>query len=113
MGLSEWTQGLPEGMFTVLIGGADALSAGQRRRLLLARALIASSPIILLDEPTENLDAEYSDTRLQALLTGGGGLFDRSRTVVVTTHHLPVAADCERLEAGVADVAAMVERTSA
>jgi ATP-binding cassette subfamily C protein CydC len=105
--------GVARGHVYGLIGGADALSAGQRRRLLLARALIGSSPIILLDEPTENLDANYSDTLLQALLTGGGGLFDRSRTVVVTTHHLPVAADCERLEAGVAGVAAMVERTSA
>lgn len=113
VGLAEWTQALPEGLSTVLTGGADALSAGQRRRLLLARALITATPIILLDEPTENLNAEDSDMFLRALLTGDGGLFDRSRTIVVATHHLPAGVDCDRLEVGTADSVTVVERTCA
>lgn len=101
VGLAEWSQALPDGLSTILVGGAEALSAGQRRRLLLARAVIASGPIVLLDEPTENLDAGDSDSFLRALLAADGVLFDASRTVVVATHHLPDDLGCERLEIAV------------
>jgi ATP-binding cassette subfamily C protein CydC len=56
---------------TVLTGGAAAVSAGQRRRLLLARALLSHSAIVLLDEPTEHLDADSADAILRAVLTPG------------------------------------------
>ena len=98
VGLAEWTQALPDGLKTILVGGAEALSAGQRRRLLLARALLASSPIIFLDEPTENLNAADSDAFLRALLADDGELFDPLRTVVVATHHLPPDLRCVRFE---------------
>ena len=110
VGLAQWTQSLPDGLATMLVGGVDALSAGQRRRLLLARALIATTPIVLLDEPTENLNAEDSDGFLRMLLAGVGGLFDQSRTIVVATHHLPDGMDCQRLEVGAPP---MAERTCA
>ncbi|RDH79686.1 thiol reductant ABC exporter subunit CydC [Mycolicibacterium moriokaense] len=98
VGLDAWARALPDGLATVLVGGAEALSAGQRRRLLLARALLASSPVVLLDEPTENLNAEDSDAVLRALLSGGGELFDAARTVVVATHHLPADVVCDRVD---------------
>ena len=41
VGLHRWRSGLPDGLATVLTGGAQAVSAGQRRRLLLARALLS------------------------------------------------------------------------
>lgn len=91
--LGEWLQGLPEGLSTVLVGGAAAVSAGQRRRLLIARALISTFPIVLLDEPTENLDADDAEQVLEDLLTPGV-LFAADRTVVVATHHLPPHLDC-------------------
>ena len=87
VGLSPWLTGLPDGLGTVLTGGASALSAGQRRRLLLARVLLSSAPIVLLDEPTEHLDAEDSDVLLRELLACTGGLLPPERTVVVATHH--------------------------
>ncbi len=90
VGLREWLDGLPDGLTTVLVGGAEAVSAGQRRRLLLARALLSTLPILLLDEPTEHLDAAAADEILAGLLTPGG-LFAPERTVVVATHHLPDA----------------------
>ncbi|MCV7430365.1 ATP-binding cassette domain-containing protein [Mycolicibacterium bacteremicum] len=93
VGLEDWLGGLPDGLGTVLTGGAAAVSAGQRRRLLLARALITDFPIVLLDEPTEHLDAADSDRILTALLTPGG-LFAADRTVVVATHHLPAGLTC-------------------
>ena len=88
VGMREWLDGLPDGLSTVLTGGAAAVSAGQRRRLLLARALISPLPMLLLDEPTEHLDAAAADAILAGLLTPGG-LFSPERTVVVATHHLP------------------------
>ncbi len=88
VGLRGWREGLPDGLDTVMVGGAAAVSAGQRRRLLLARVLLSRSPIVLLDEPTEHLDAATSDALLHDLLDPGG-LFGPHRTVVVATHHLP------------------------
>jgi ATP-binding cassette, subfamily C, bacterial CydC len=93
VGLGTWLDTLPDGLSTVLVGGAAAVSAGQRRRLLLARALISTFPIVLLDEPTEHLDAADGQQMLAELLTPGG-LFPAERTVVVATHHLPAEIGC-------------------
>lgn len=93
VGLADWLAGLPGGLSTVLVGGAAAVSAGQRRRLLLARVLVSDFPIVLLDEPTENLDAADGQQFLRDLLTPGA-LLPADRTVVVATHHLPTGTDC-------------------
>ncbi|WP_082134055.1 thiol reductant ABC exporter subunit CydC [Mycolicibacter heraklionensis] len=91
VGLEGWLAGLPDGLATVLAGGAEALSAGQRRRVLLARALLSPARIVLLDEPTEHLDAADADDLLRDVLAAPG-LFGADRTVVVATHHLPDGA---------------------
>ncbi|OBK43753.1 thiol reductant ABC exporter subunit CydC [Mycobacterium sp. 1081908.1] len=96
VGLGGWLAGLPEGLSTVLTGGAQALSAGQRRRLLLARAVISPARIVLLDEPTEHLDATDAERVLRDLL-GPNGLMSADRTVVVATHHLPDGIGCRQL----------------
>lgn len=93
VGLRGWLDTLPDGLSTMMTGGAASVSAGQRRRLLLARAIICELPIILLDEPTEHLDAADSDRILRELLTPDG-LFASDRTVVVATHHLPQGLSC-------------------
>jgi ATP-binding cassette, subfamily C, bacterial CydC len=100
VGLSTWLAGLPDGLDTVLDGGAQALSAGQRRRLLLARALISPTRIVLLDEPTEHLDAADAEPILRSLLSAHGGLISAERTVVVATHHLPNDIQCPELQIG-------------
>lgn len=97
VGLRDWLAGLPDGLDTILTGGAAAVSAGQRRRLLLARALISEFPIVLLDEPTEHLDEADSDRILRGLLTPGA-LFAPARTVVVATHHLPADIACPAVQ---------------
>jgi ATP-binding cassette subfamily C protein CydC len=98
VGLHTWLAALPDGLGTVLTGGAQAVSAGQRRRLLLARALISSAPTVLLDEPTEHLDAADAEPILRALLDPCCGLFAPDRTVVVATHNLPDDTGCPTLE---------------
>ena len=97
VGLGSWLDALRDGLSTILVGGAAAVSAGQRRRLLLARALISTMPTVLLDEPTEHLDAADSNRLLTQLLTPGA-LFPTDRTVVVATHHLPDDVVCPVLK---------------
>jgi ATP-binding cassette, subfamily C, bacterial CydC len=97
VGLSRWLTSLPEGLSTVLTGGAQAVSAGQRRRLLLARAVLSPTQIVLLDEPTEHLDAIDAERVLRDLLAPDSGLLSRDRTVVVATHHLPKGLGCPEL----------------
>ena len=86
VGLGDWVGALDAGLSTVLTGGGAALSGGQRRRLLLARALLTDAPILLLDEPTEHLDADGRAAILEVLdgrdLPGAR----RSRTVILVRH---------------------------
>ncbi|MEU2031579.1 ATP-binding cassette domain-containing protein [Nocardia amamiensis] len=89
VGLGAWLDGLPEGVRTDLVGGAAAVSGGQRRRILLARALVCSARVLLLDEPTEHLEAEAGARLLRALLDVDSGLVEPDRVVVVVTHQLP------------------------
>ena len=96
VGLGGWLASLPEGLSTVLTGGAQALSAGQRRRLLLARAVISPARIVLLDEPTEHLDALDAE-RFSAICWARRRLMSAQRTVVVATHHLPNGIRCREL----------------
>lgn len=87
VGLADWVAALPHGTGTVLDAGADGISGGQRRRLLLARALLTDSPILLLDEPAEHLDDAGADALLE-LLTGEGPLpgARAERTIVIVRH---------------------------
>ena len=68
------------------------LSTGQRRRVALARAVLLDRPLILLDEPTEGVDAETEAAildRLPKVLAG--------RTAVIVSHHPAVLARCDRV----------------
>ena len=73
--------GLPEGLATPLGERGARLSGGQRRRLVLARALLADFPVLVLDEPTEHLDAETAAAVTADLLAATA-----DRTVLLITH---------------------------
>jgi ABC-type multidrug transport system fused ATPase/permease subunit len=49
-------RGLPDGWETLVGEQGRELSGGQRRRLVVARALLADAPVLVLDEPTAHLD---------------------------------------------------------
>jgi ATP-binding cassette subfamily C protein CydC len=57
------------------------LSAGQSRRLALARALLRDAPLLLLDEPTEGLDQDTADALMRDLVTASAG-----RGVLIISH---------------------------
>lgn len=83
-GLESWLAALPDGLETVLGPDGAEISGGERRRLLLARALVSPAPLLLLDEPGEHLDAEVADRIVRDLLTTPG----QGRSVVVVTHRI-------------------------
>lgn len=88
VGLESWVGSLPAGLDTPLGPDGTTVSGGERRRLLLARALVREAPITLLDEPTEHLDAARGDALLSRLLDPAApdALLPREHTVVVVTH---------------------------
>ena len=73
--------GLPDGLDSYLGEAGLSLSAGQARRLCLARTLLSSADVIVLDEPTSGLDRETEAAFLADLPELAGG-----RTVIVITH---------------------------
>jgi heme exporter protein A len=76
---------------------ARVLSAGQRRRVAMARVLAMSAPLWLLDEPFTNLDSAGTDLMsalLQSHVQGGGA------ALVVAHHDLEIDVDSRRLELG-------------
>lgn len=84
VGLDGWLGALPDGLGTRLGSDATRVSGGERRRLLVARALLSPAPLLLLDEPTEHVD-----TDAEALLTGLlDGTLTGGRGVLVVTHRL-------------------------
>jgi ATP-binding cassette, subfamily C, bacterial CydC len=72
---------LPDGLDAWIGEQGATLSVGQARRIALARALLRDTPLLLLDEPTEGLDADTADALLQDLAAASG-----SRTVLIISH---------------------------
>lgn len=71
-----------------------ALSGGQKRRVMLAQALVHRPPVVILDEPTAGVDVELRRSLWRFMRE----LHDEGTTVVLTTHYLDEAQDlCSRI----------------
>ena len=81
VGLSQVVERLPQGLATVLGTGGAGLSTGERQRVALARAFLRDAPVLLLDEPTANLDGQTEEAVLTAVRTLMVG-----RTVIIAAH---------------------------
>ena len=81
VGLNRLVSELPDGLSTPIGEGGRALSAGQARRVALARAMCQRAGLVLLDEPTAALDAES-----EALVIAAVSELAKTRTVVVVAH---------------------------
>jgi ABC-type multidrug transport system fused ATPase/permease subunit len=77
----EFACQLPGGLHAHLGDRGAGLSGGQRQRVSIARALLRDAPVVLLDEPTSDLDPDAERLVVQALCTLMTG-----RTVVMATH---------------------------
>jgi ATP-binding cassette subfamily C protein CydC len=93
-GLADRIRAAPQGLAAYLGDDGERLSGGERRRLALARAYLRDAPWLLLDEPTEGLDAATEALVVQRLkqrlARTGQGL------VIVSHRHAP-AALCDRV----------------
>jgi ATP-binding cassette subfamily C protein CydC len=88
--LDVWVAGLPLGLETPLGINGSSVSGGEARRIALARALLKGAPILLLDEPTEGLDAATERevvSRLNERVRGAGG------TTLLTVSHRPACLE--------------------
>ncbi len=81
--IHKFIMSLPDGYDTWIGERGLSLSGGERQRLAIARALLKDAPVLLLDEPTANLDAVTERQVLQSLQTLTAG-----RTVLMATHRL-------------------------
>jgi thiol reductant ABC exporter CydD subunit len=101
-GLTEVVQARPEGMDTRLGDRGVGLSVGERQRVGLARAFLRQAPLLLLDEPTANLDGATEDEVLADLRR-----VLRGRTALLVAHRPALVALADRvLELGELAVAA-------
>ena len=80
--LGDWLHSLPDGLNTQLQEAAVNISAGERQRLSIARAWLKPAEIIIMDEPTANLDAETEDRIMQKLLR------KNNQTLLWVTHRM-------------------------
>lgn len=91
-GAHDFVSGLPEGYATLVGDGGRMLSTGERRRLALARAFLRDAPLVILDEPTADLDdasAEVAREAIERLRVG--------RTVLLIAHRPDLAALADRV----------------
>lgn len=87
VGLDGTVAGLPDGLDTRIGDDGFGLSAGQRARLVLARALLSPATVVLLDEVTAHVDADSAATIGEVVER-----LARTRTVIAVTHQSDLVA---------------------
>lgn len=99
-GLDQFVAKLPDGMQSTIGTGGTNVSAGERQRIALARAVLRHAPLVVLDEPTSHLDlprelalreslGPWLDQRTVVMAAHRGGLLRRiDRTVTLVGGHL-------------------------
>ena len=91
-GAHEFIQTLPQGYETFLGERAAKLSTGQRQRLVIARAILKDTPVLILDEPTASLDAD-TELRIMSNIKE----WARDRTVFLVTHRLSTIRQAQKI----------------
>ena len=97
-GAAAFVAGLPDGYETVVGDGGRSLSAGEAQRIALARAFLRDARLVILDEPTANLDAVNAEAITDAI-----SRLSEGRTLLVIAHRPELARHADRivrLEAG-------------
>ena len=90
--LEEFIESLPQKLDTIVGERGTALSAGERQRIAIARALLINPAVLILDEPSSALDV-----RSERLMADGLAEAMRGRTTILITHRLELAARADRV----------------
>lgn len=90
--LHDFIQSLPQGYDTVIGERGARLSGGQAQRLALARAFLRNAPLLILDEPTSNLDPET-----ESLLAAATGRLMQGRSTLVIAHRLSTVYEADQI----------------
>jgi ATP-binding cassette, subfamily C, bacterial CydC len=77
----DWVRSLPDGLDTLVGEEGRELSGGQRQRLVIARALLADAPVLVLDEPTAHLDTATAERLIDDVVDAAS-----DRSVLLITH---------------------------
>ena len=90
--LLDFIEASPAGMDTMVGDQGMALSGGQAQRLAIARAILKDAPIVILDEPTSQIDVET-----EALLNKALERLTTSKTVLLIAHRLSTIEQADRI----------------
>ena len=91
-GVTDFIRNFPAGFATQVGEQGRALSGGQRQAVALARALVRDPEVLILDEPTSNMDTD-SELMFQRRLAG----IIEGRTLILVTHRLSMLRSVDRL----------------
>ena len=91
-GADDFISGLPDGYDTVVGDGERSLSPGERRRIGLARAFVRDAPLVILDEPTADLDP-----RNVSIVAGAVRRLAAGRTMLVIAHRPELVQSADRV----------------
>jgi ABC-type multidrug transport system fused ATPase/permease subunit len=91
-GADAFIRALPDGYATVVGDGGRPLSPGERRRIALARAFLRDTPLVILDEPTADLDPDSV-----ALVAGAVRKLQTGRTVLIIAHRAELVRGADRI----------------
>jgi len=92
VGADAFIRALPDGYETVVGDGGRPLSAGERRRVALARAFLRDAPLVILDEPTADLDPASAELVGEAV-----GRLRVGRTMLLIVHRPQLASLADRV----------------
>ena len=90
--LDDFLDRLPQGLDTTVGEQGHSISAGERQRIAIARALLRDPRLLILDEATASLDAATERDLRLALASSR-----RGRTLVVVTHRIETVMDADRI----------------
>lgn len=91
-GVHSFASDMPQGYATEVGEGGQRLSTGQRQRIAIARALVTDPPLLLMDEPSGNLDTQAEENLGQQLRQ-----LARTHTIVIVTHSPHLLPICDSI----------------